>query len=67
MKTAKINPLENSNCVVHLMLLTIDHPCMSLYFRKGHLEVVTYLITQAGVDVTATDSDGRMALHWACS
>ena len=48
------------------MLLTIDHPCMSLHFREGHLEVVTYLITQAGVDVTATDSDGRTALHWAC-
>ena len=54
-----------------LILLTIDHPCMSLcscHFRNGHLEVVKFLLTNTTVaaDVNAKDGHGRTPLHWAC-
>ena len=54
-----------------LILLTIDHPCMSLcsyHFRKGHLEVVKFLLTNTTVtaDVNAKDRDGWTPLHRAC-
>ena len=51
------------------MLLTIDHPCMSLcscHFRNGHLEIVRHLVASCGVDVNIKDDDGDTPLHKAC-
>ena len=60
-----------SNQSFQLILLTIDHPCMSLcsyHFRGGHLEVVKFLLTNTTVtaDVNAKDGDGWTPLHLAC-
>ena len=53
----------------HLMLLTIDHPCMSLcscHFREGHLEIVRHLVSTCGANVNIKKNDGRTPLHLAC-
>ena len=34
--------------------------------RKGHLDIVTYLITTCQVDVNAIDEDKWTPLHEAC-
>ena len=52
-----------------LILLTIDHPCMSLcscHCREGHLEVIKFLLTNSKPDVNSKDRDGWTPLHCAC-
>ena len=53
-----------------LILLTTDHPCMSLcscHCSQGHLDVIKFLLTNSKPDVNAKDSYyGRTPLHWAC-
>ena len=51
------------------MLLTIDHPCMSLcscHFRNGHLEIVRHLVASCGADVNIKDDYEETPLHKAC-
>ena len=61
--------MYHCNQSFQLIVLTIDHPCMSLcscHFRYGHLEVVKFLVTNTNVDVNARDGDGLTPLHYAC-
>ena len=63
--------MYHCNQSFQLILLTIDHPCMSLcscHFRTGHLEVVKFLVTNINVDINARDRtrDGLTPLHHAC-
>ena len=51
------------------MLLTIDHPCMSLcscHFRGGHLETVRHLVASCGADVNIKNDYEETPLHKAC-
>ena len=61
--------MYHCNQSFQLILLTIDHPCMSLcscHFRKGHLEVVKFLLTNTKAGTNATDRYGETLLHLAC-
>ena len=63
--------MYHSNQSFQLILLTIDHPCMSLcscHFRGGHHEVVKFLLTNTSVtvDVNAKNDSNMTPLHLAC-
>ena len=61
--------MYHCNQSFQLILLTIDHPCMSLcscHFREGHLEVVKFLLTNTKADPNATNQYGETPLHLAC-
>ena len=51
------------------MLMTIDHPCISLcsyHCRKGHLEVVKLLLMNSKLDVNSKDDYDQSPLQLAC-
>ena len=55
---------------VALKFWSIDHPCMFLYSchcRKGHLEVVKFLLINSKPDVNSKDKSKRTPLLLACS
>ena len=61
--------MYHCNQSFQLIVLTIDHPCMSLcscHFREGHLEVVKFLLTNIKADPNATNQYGKTPLHYAC-
>ena len=63
--------MYHCNQSFQLILLTIDHSCMSLcscHFRNGHLEVVKFLLinTTVTADVNAKSNSNRTPLHYAC-
>ena len=46
----------------------IDHFKLCIYHsRKGHLEIVTNLVTSTNADVNSKDDEGQTALHNACT
>ena len=62
--------MYHCNQSFQLILLTIDHPCMSLcscHFREGHLEVVKFLLNNTKANVNVQDKYyQKTPLHLAC-
>ena len=48
-----------------MFILWILIPHISILCRKGHLDVVSYLITSCGASVLAKGYDGETPLHTA--
>ena len=60
--------MYHCNQSFQLILLTIDHPCMSLcscHFREGHLEVVKFLVTNTSA-ATDVNAKNRLNHHTEC-
>ena len=62
--------MYHCNQSFQLIVLVIDHPCMSLcscHFREGHLEVVIFLLNNTSANVNVQDKyNQKTPLHYAC-